>query len=767
MKRKISALALLLLSYTTAFAQYSNQIIEEESNQPIPFASVFLVDFEFGVIADSLGRFTIKNELPSSFKVKISASGFETRMLIINQSDALVTLGISLDHQHLEINEVSVSSPRGGTRSENATYIERRDVGELNEVPATNMGEMLSQIPGVYTASTGSGVSKPVIRGFQGVRIVSLLNGVRLENQQWGGDHDFGLTDLGIGSVEVIKGPSSLLYGADALGGVLFFIDEEYATQSTYEIGASSQFESNTMGSKSALKFKIAKKNIRLIFAGNYTNYADYQLPNGQYVENSRFNGSAAKFGLGVNKKNWVMHLRYSFSNSYVGIIGGHQEEEDSLAVEEEHEDEFQIDTQARGISIPYQRYENHLISVENKLFKKKIEWQLLLAHSYNRLSEFEESNDEAAMQLSLNNTTYSLRSKVKLGNSIELIAGLQGGYQTNRNSGAEEELIPNATQIDNGLYAILYYDKSNWHVQGGLRYDIRLLQTTAPLSTGEEFKKQYGSPNFAIGTVYSGKKNTFRANISSGFRVPHLSELTADGEHHGASRYEIGNTNLTSERAFQLDLSDEIHGEHLEFVVNPFVNYIQNFIYLQETDIVIDDLPVFEYQQLPSALLFGGDLAVHYHPHFAHWLHWEPSFSFIYGQDQHGAPIPFMPQSRIMNSVKAAFNFKWKFKLENIVLQHAYHFDQYRVSGLESSSKGYNLVNLGVNFIYHSQAPIEMGVGVKNLFNESYIDHLSRLKNLGAQNAGRSVYVRIKVNFTGRIKQKRNSMVLSGDQYM
>ncbi|MDX2362840.1 MAG: TonB-dependent receptor [Crocinitomicaceae bacterium] len=765
MKIRLS-ITLLMLNWSclTVFGQSSGHVIDAETKDPIPFTSLYLLDYQIGVIADSIGYFEFVDEMIYRTKVKVSASGYESEIftfLGVNNN-----LELALTRAHLEIDEVVVSSPRGGMKSENATHVEQRNLEDLNEVPATNMGEMLQQIPGVYSATSGAGVSKPVIRGFQGVRIVTLLNGVRLENQQWGGDHDFGITDLGIGTVEVIKGPSSLLYGADALGGVIYFNDENYASQERYEIKAGTQFESSTMGSKSNLLFKIAHKNVRINAGVNYTNHADYQLPNGQYVENSRFNGYAAKFGLGINKKKWVMHLRYAYSKSYVGIIGAHAEEEDSLAVEEGPE-EFQINTQSRGIGIPYQGYENHLVSWENKLFRERMKWQFLVAHSYNQLSEFEESMDEAAMRLTLNNTSYNIRLKYKISRGFELIAGYQGSYQTNVNSGVEEQLIPNAQQIDNGMYAIFYYDRGGkWHSQAGLRYDIRLLNADLVLSDGSKFNKMFGSPNFALGTVYSSDKHTFRANVSSGFRVPHLSELTADGEHHGAARYEIGNNDLKSERAYQLDLAEEIHGEHLELIINPFVSFVQEYIYLKEMDSIIDDLTVFEYQQLNGALLFGGDLAAHYHPHFAHWLHWEPTFSFIYGQDQQGGAIPFIPQTRITNLLRVDFDIKWKFRLENVVLQHSYHFDQYRVSGLETSTKGYNLINLGVNFKYHGQAPIEIGIGVKNVLNERYTDHLSRLKNLGLQNAGRNFYVRLKINFVNLIKPKRNAIHVRNDSF-
>ena len=751
MNKRLSAALLALLSMSSAHGQYSNKIIDADSHEPIPFASVFLIDYQIGVVTDSIGVFNFSNQLPEEFKLRVSSSGYETKILMITSfnKDSI----ISLEPIHIEFDEVTVSTPRGGLQTKNATHVESRKLDELNEVPAISMGELLQKIPGVYSTSSGPGISKPVVRGFQGVRVVSMLNGVRLENQQWGGDHDFGITDLAIGSVEVIKGPSSLLYGADALGGVIYFADENYVRQNHYELKFGSTFTSNTMGTKNNLLFKFSKNNIRLNIAGNYTNHADYQLPDGRYVENSRFNGYAGKFALGANKKHWVTHLRYSYAKSAVGIIGAHDEEEEPGGGEE-HEDEFKIETQPRGITVPFQGYENHLASWENKFFKGQNEWRVLLGHSYNKLAEFEDSEDSPAMALVLNNTSYSVRYKRKLSTPLELIAGIQGAYQTSVNRGEEEQLIPNSRQIDNGIFAILYFTKNKWSLQGGLRYDLRLLDSEETTDSITAFSGQFGSYNFSLGTVRSSKKNTFRVNASSGFRVPHLSELLADGEHQGALRYEVGNRDLKSERAFQIDLADEIHGEHLELVMNPFASFIQNYIYLQETDSIIGELSVFEYQQLSSAFVVGLDLGAHYHPHFAHWLHWEPSFSFIYGQDQNGGAIPFMPQARIMNNVKVNFGMDSKFKVENVVVQHAYYFNQDRVSGLETVSKGYNVLDLGVNLKYDGAVPITFSFGAKNLFNERYIDHLSRLKNLSLNNAGINFYARLKIELLGKFKE-------------
>jgi iron complex outermembrane receptor protein len=730
-------------------AQFKGQVIQEENKLPLPFATVYLLDFQVGKVCDAQGYFVFEQELPDEFSVKISATDFEIKVVQVTKSPEIQLF--SLRERHLELNEVTASTPRTGLQSRSATYVDSRRMDELESMGASNLGEALQRIPGVYAATSGTGVSKPVIRGLQGQRILTLLNGVRLENQQWGGDHDLGFTSLGIGAVEVIKGPASLLYGSDALGGVLYFSDEEYARPQEGDVHVSTGFESNTLSSKSELGLRMSGKNVRFNAAGNYVNSADYTVPSGLYVPNSRFNATNAKMAFGAFRKSWVTHLRYGLSTQEVGIIGGHahSEEEES---EEDHEEETLSDHQERQIEMPYQRYENHLLSWENKWLRKKQEWYLLLGQGVNILQEFEDSS-AAAMQLNLYNTSANLRYKFELNPRFEGIAGWQGSWITNQNKGAEEQLIPDYQQWDNGLYFLGYIHLGKWDLQTGLRGDVRSIHAEG--DSLPDFDRLLVSPNFAIGAVRDAEKHTFRINFSSGVRMPHLSEWLTDGAHHGALRYELGNATLKPERALQLDLTEEIHGAHVELIFNPFVYRIQDYIYLHPLDSLIDSLPAYAYRQLNAVWFTGFDLSLHYHPHFAHWLHWLPSFSWLLAQDEQGNALNFIPQARLANELKATFGWKKHPEAVECMLQYQFLFDQYRVGVLETPSKHYHLLNFALNISPFKNELLKVRAGVKNLLNTQYIDHLSRLKNEGIQNPGRNVYVQVSWN-PGWKKQKK-----------
>lgn len=737
----------LILSASYSFGQVLKGIVKDKGSlQVIPYSSVVLIDLDLSTTTDSLGTFQFSNSLPSKVRLKVAATGYESATLEVLSSSEVIVL---LDEKHIELDEVTISDSKGTLQKYNAIHIETRKLKDLNAVSSTTLGEALANIPGVYSTSTGVGISKPVVRGLQGIRVVTLLNGLRIENQQWGGDHGMGVTDLGIGSVEVIKGPSSLLYGADALGGVVYFVDEPYARQNTFEVGFKSQFETNTVGTSDQLMFKLAKKNYRFNLAGSFSSHADYQLPDKRFAENSRYTENGIKASFGFNKNKWAMNVRYNYAHSRVGLPG---HSHDSLP----DPSEFQVETQSRQGTIPAQYFNNHFLSVDSKWFYNKFEWNLLLGQTANQLSEYEEKVTIPGINMLLLNSVYNLRMKARLSERISLVSGVQGMFQQTTNfSNAEETLLPRSFSVDNGIYGLLYLESSKWNIQGGVRADHRLIRSLEEFNGNDPVEKNFASLNFSLGAVRSVERTTFRANVSSGFRAPHLSELLANGFHHGALRYEIGNTELKSERATQLDVTYEIHGHHVELILNPFVNYIQRYITIQPMDSIIDGLPVFEYIQMPSVLMAGSDIGVHYHPHFAHWLHLESSFSFLQASDDQRRGPALMPQNRLNTLIKVSLRTKGKFSFEELVLQHVYLAEQKRIAAEETVSPDYNLFHAALKMKLGKENPLMINVGVKNILNERYIDHLSRLKNIDMPHPGRNFYVSVNYIISKSLKSR------------
>ncbi len=737
------------MSNAIAFSQsFSGKVINSLSKEAVPHASVYIVDLEIGSQTDENGLFIIQGNFTDSMRVRIRALGYED-LYTFNFTEQII---FELSETHLKLQEVSVSSPISEIQKDNVVYIDSRKLSELNSIPGS-LGENLENIPGVYQSSSGPGISKPVIRGMQGSRVVTILNGLRIENQQWGGDHGNVFTSLGIGSVEIIKGPASLMFGADAIGGTAYFVDRPYIAQNFQKIHLETRYESVTNGLISSGEYQISKKKWRFNASGLYSNQADYKLPSGQYALNSRFNEKGGKLSFGFNKKKWVINMRYAFSQNRIGLPG---HTHDSIV----NPLSFQVENQSRNKIIPIQLNNSHFISVENKWLQENGNVLLMLGHSFNQLQEFEEKVTIAALNTSLNSSQYHLKwtFNARLNNSsLKIVSGIQGGLKINQNGTSwEDNLLPDYQQLDNGIYSLLSLKNSRWVSMIGLRYDHRNLDVYNSDLAGD-FSKIYSSLNGSAGVVYSDSINIVRLNASTGFRGPHVSELSAYGTHHGALRYEIGNLNLMSERGTQFDFTYELSREHIELIINPFYNYIQNYITITPTDSIADGLSVFKYDQLPNAQLYGGDIGIHYHPHFAHWMHLESSFSYLNSDNGNGGYLPLIPQNRLSSSVRLdlnPFNNK-RFKIKNFNIQHRFFNHQRNVSELESTSRSYNIINVGVNMIWETKNPLEIGVGVKNLMGENYIDHLSRLKNISLQHPGRSIYIKLAWDIKIKAKNK------------
>lgn len=731
----------------TLGAQSISGVVLSGSNDAkgIPFAHVNFVDLGIVILTDSAGVWQLKDANYGFYRIEISAYGFGSKLVELEIAESPVK--ISLEENHRELDKLIITH-HGVLQNQSITAVETLPLNDIHAMPTTTLGEALSAIPGVYQTGIGLGVSKPVIRGLSGSSVVTYVNSLRIENQQWGGDHGLPITSLGIGSVEVIKGPASLLYGADAIGGVLYFVDEPYISQQSTQIAVQSNFNSITLGTSNQAAFKMSTKKIRINVYGAYDNHADYQLPSKMYVLNSRFNQASAKVAIGYAKKNWIVNFRYNFYQGRIGLPGHtHELEVTPLS--------FQTTTQNRGENVPAQDIRNNFFALEQKLLLKRHEIHLTLGHTRNGLKEFEEKFFTPEIVMNLNNSLYNAKWRYKITENMDFFLGSQGMYQQNINAPlAPERLIPDANTLDLGAFALLTLRKKAWRFQMGSRIDNRTI-STQDVDVVPSITKRYQGYNYSAGIARLKKKSSIRLNVSTGFRAPTSSELLSDGVHHGAYRYEKGNIGLATEKAVQIDVSYAFHFDDLEIIANPFYNRINDYIYLRNSGEVEEDLPVFEYQQADFAQLYGFDLGFHYHPHLAHWLHLESSLSSVFAEDKFKNPLPLIPQTRINNQVRIDFEREGKIQFKNILIQYLYLFKQNRLGVLETSSPDYHMINLGLTVMINTANPIVLSGGVRNLLNTTYIDHLSGLKQIGIPNPGINFYLGFKVELNHNLKTK------------
>ena len=709
--------------------------ITDTKNQPIIGVSIYAPELHKGTSTDENGKYTLSNIPTGTAKLTFAFTGFATQNKTINVLKKENILDIILEETVLHMDEVIVSTAFNKIQSQNVMKVEHSSIKELQQKGTSTLIEGLATIPGVSQVSTGTSIGKPVIRGLSGNRVLVYSQGVRIENQQFGDEHGLGLNDAGIESVEVIKGPASLLYGSDALGGVLYFNPEKFANAGTFTTNFSQKFFSNTLGSNSSLGLKTSTENWKFLARGTYNTHSDYKVAEGDRVTNTRYNETDFKTGIGYSNSKFSSVFRYNYNDLDLGIP------EEGIAEQ----------TTNKKTDYPKQGVFNHLLSLNNVFFFEKSKLDVDLGYISNDRSEFEDSQ-VAILHMKLNTFNYDAKYYLPKLGKFESIVGIQGMHQTNKNSG-EEYLIPDATTNDFGFFGTGNYEWKSNVIQAGLRFDNRKITTTAHGISGEEgsfeaIDKSFDSFNASLGYKTNLAKDlSLRLNVASGFRAPNLAELTSNGIHEGTNRYEVGNSDLKTEQNVQTDLNLEYKSSHIEFFVNGFYNHINNYIYTSPTGEVIDDNAVFDYIQ-NDAKLYGGEIGLHFHPHPLDWLHYETSFETVTGKKQNGDYLPLIPANNWNNTIRTEFKIKNWLEDGFATLNVSSTFNQNNVSGFETKSNGYTLLNLGFGGkVKLGKTVFDLNLNANNLLDKEYTAHLSRLKIDGIPNMGRNIVLGVNFN--------------------
>ena len=448
-------ISILFILFSAKAQSLKGKVIDFETGFGIPFAKIYCLETQNGSNADSSGAWQLDNIIDNQMTIQISAPEYDSKMIKVDSYDYEVIVKMNPAHIHLD--EVIISTSDSKLQRYSAFPVESRKIADLNKIEQTNLIDAMSNIPGIYNFSTGNGIAKPVIRGLSGMRVLTSQNGLRLENQQWGADHGFAVLNLGIDRVEVIKGPSSLIYGADALGGVIYLADEPYANFNKNEFKASTKFESNSMATFNKISYKTSRKNLRFAVYGGYFSRANYAIgssdffnpSNKEYVTNSKNSGGSFKTAVGYNKNNWITNFRYQLLYFQNGLPG---HTHDSIW----EASSFLSSNQTRSYSIPAQKIFNHLAQWENKFYFKNDEVITQLGFTSNELKEFGEKVFTPGIDMTLQNYSFNVRWKHHFNDHFEIISGSQGMFQSNSNGPkAEEILVPNAGFNDLGAFSL------------------------------------------------------------------------------------------------------------------------------------------------------------------------------------------------------------------------------------------------------------------------------------------------------------------------
>jgi iron complex outermembrane receptor protein len=390
MERNILYFLIFLLLMNSQFLYPQNSltghIINKENENNIGNVNIFITELQKGTVSDDSGNYKIVNIPNGSFTIQFSFIGFKTeiRKILINKN---VNMDIQLIPTNIEIHEIVVLGNAIQSQEKVPYKIEVISKSELQSDGTVSLDQALSRVPGVSVLSNGLGISKPVIRGMYGYRIATVIDGLRFDNQEWQNEHGLGLDATGVGNVEIIEGPAALLYGAEALGGVIKIENERNApigkTLGNYNLAVFS----NTLGANTTLGFRGAGKNLSWQIHVGGQSHADYLAGGGDKIPNTRFAGFTGQGILNYSSSWGISSLNYNFSHHLFGVV----EVADLNNPKDKAEDHFE-----RGFEGPHHIIDFHLVSLRNTFFTGASKLKLNLGFQNNHRTE-EEGSEEVS----------------------------------------------------------------------------------------------------------------------------------------------------------------------------------------------------------------------------------------------------------------------------------------------------------------------------------------------------------------------------------
>ena len=606
--------------------------------------------------------------------------------------------------RHLKLNELVVTGVTGDTKLKNATApISIVRPQELRSTASTNVIDAIAHLPGIAQLTTGGAISKPIIRGLGYNRVVVMSEGVRQEGQQWGDEHGVEVDGGAVNSVEILKGPASLMYGSDAMAGVVILHSQPAPAEGTMRANVSTEYQTNN--GLFGYSLSMAGNEQGFVWDGRFSQKLAHAYKNKYdgYVPGSQFKELAGRLMLGLQKSWGHSRLTGSIFHQTPSIVEGERDEVTGELVC--HSGLLK----SYSKSLPYQQVKHYKVVWDNSLNLTSGHLKLIVGYQQNRRQEFEEphdhnhdhgdadhdhdhdhededadhdhededgeadhdhehehehSADEPSLDFKLHTVTYDLRYLTHEWDGWKLSAGVGGMWQKSQNLG-HEYLIPAYRLLDFGVYGTMSKSLNSWTLNGGLRYDHRSMHGDELKEENEvrfiDFSRHFNGITGSVGAVWNASEHlNVRLNVARGFRTPNMSELGSNGTHEGSLRYEVGNHELKAEYSLQADLGLDFTSQYLSAQLALFANRIDNYIFMHRIDGVNgvaahEGLRTYEYTQ-DDARLLGFEAGVDLHP--IHSLHFENTFSYVdarqlHQSDESSKYLPFTPAPRWTSEVK------------------------------------------------------------------------------------------------------------------
>ena len=782
---------------TKAVAQsvrVSGSVFSDE-RKPLDGAVVTIYPSAISTITDQQGNFLFPQIPKNSNKLTVSHSGYsfyEMKLSLDENSNTIPAILLKPEVKQLE--EVVITDQYESRRKkEESLNIETVNSSFIQRNLGGSLMQSLQRLPGVKTISIGSGGSKPLIRGLSFNQVIVVENGIKHEGQQWGADHGLEIDQYAVNRVEIIKGPSSFMYGSDAIGGAINIKPVPFPAQ--HVLGGSIDFTGKSNNEQFGGSFNLFGRNEKWFFDTRITamDYGDYRVPTDivqvyNYAVPLYKNHLRNTAGRELDLHGSVGYVSDRFksvfyiSNIYTksGFFAN------AHGLEPRNVDTELHDKSSRDILMPFQEVTHTKISnttsfsigthkLETQLgFQQNFrrEWSHYVNHGYMPPIYPDDMYAPKDLERQYDKEVFSvaIKDEFSLGKH-EFTVGLNGEQQQNDINGWSF-LIPAFKQSNAGLFV---YDKFQlndlWLLHGAIRLDHGQIemkpytdwfqsevtengQTMQQyLQRSQELTRTFNSFNWSAGVNYTPGQLSFKANLGTSFRMPIAKELASNGVNYHYFRFEKGDPNLSAERSYQLDLGMEWQENKWSVQLSPFFNYFPNYIYLNPTsqhDIYYGaGNQVFEYEQ-SKVMRYGGELQTRYQ--FLKNLSGEILAEYLYSEQLSGSKkgytLPFSPPASVL------FGMTYNPEIKNLKdtyfsLDYRYTAQQNQIVPPERKTAASNVFNLAMGTKAKAgQQDFIISLQVQNLFNTKYLNHTSFYRLIELPEASRNIILSVKIPF-------------------
>src|SRR5450432_4751028 len=556
-------------------------VSDSYSREYLPAATITINGPGTGVTTDNHGAFTLT--IPSTLDVRrliISYSGYETDSIEVSPSENNYLVFLLPLVNTLQNVVVTTGVSRATLVKENPVPIILITARVIDRATEENIFDVLAQsAPGFNTVKTGPGVSKPFIHGLGYNRVLTLYDGVRQESQQWGDEHGIVVDDYNIERAEIIKGPASLLYGSDALAGVMsLFPVMPYNTHGKVIGRYTSEYQNNNGLTGNGIRFIYGNGPWSYALRGSYRIAKNYHSPVDGWVYNTNFRTTNASLTIQYRAASGFTTLNFNLYDTKQGIPDGSRDSITRQFTRQVYEIGAQPgdDIKERPV-VPYDSLNSYVLSplhqrIRDYKFYSNNHYEIgkgyldvQLAFTQNLRSEFSHptNRDQAGLLVRLNTMNYGLRYTKKIFAGTEMTLGINGMYQDNKNLNATDFPIPNFKLLDVGPYLYIKKKWERWTLSGGMRFDSRALKgnnfytrrdpgtgffkqvesvdTTGAFLQFPAFNKTFAGFSFSAGATFIlNQQISFKANVARGFRAPNISEFASNRSEERSCRERV-----------------------------------------------------------------------------------------------------------------------------------------------------------------------------------------------------------------------------------